>query len=388
MLRNIFFIVFLSFFLVGEVIAIREATGPEEGEGPKSVRSYLGNYTVTAPDAETAATYAKQAEDLRKLIAHVLGDNRVYNITVYISIRPVRAEQTGGNKWLVSLMHGGLRRYSGAILKNRIENAVKFYAAYCYLLDAAASEAAANKTRIRDDQVPFWICAAVMENLTQEAREAHRDYMLTSLEKGGYIPLNELFRHSGRFRNEQQRALYFHQCGSIFDYLVTMPHGRKKVLESLRDLWRRDDLTISLLWHFKDNFSSLGELEEKWIDFTRKRPEKYFAFKRLTIEETRKRLAVILEVKIVSIDEKTIEEETEMTDFAGLMRHKNSTTRINITFGKMAELRDLKLRAPKAYQEVLGEYVLSLNAIIDGKKRKFRRHFEKANKLLKKLETG
>ena len=129
-------------------------------------------------------------------------------------------------------------------------------------------------------------------------------------------------------------------------------------------------------------------MEEKWIDFTRKRPEKYFAFKRLTIEETRKRLAVILEVKIVSIDEKTIEEETEMTDFAGLMRHKNSTTRINITFGKMAELRDLKLRAPKAYQEVLGEYVLSLNAIIDGKKRKFRRHFEKANKLLKKLETG
>jgi len=388
MLRNIFVILFLSFSLVGQVIAIREAKEPEESGGPKSVRSYLGNYIVTAPDAKTAAMYAKQAEDLRKLVAHILSDDRVYNITVYISIRPVREKQPGGNRWQVSLMHGGLRRYSGAILRNRIENAVKFYVVYCYLLDAAASEAAANKERIRDDQVPFWICAAVMENLTQAAREAHRDYMLTSLGKGRYIPLDELFRHRSRFRDEQQRALYFHQCGSVFDYLVTMPRGRKKVLESLRDLWRRDDLTISLLWHFKGDFASLGELEDKWSDFTRKRPEKFFDFKRLTIEETRKHLAVILEVEIISIDEKTIEEETEKTDFAGLMKHKNSTARINIAFGKMVELRDLKLRAPKAYQEVLGEYILSLNAIINGKKRNFKRHYEKANKLLKSLEAS
>jgi hypothetical protein len=386
--RKSFLAIFVLFAFADNCAAVREVAGPDEGGGPGSVRSHLGNYVVTAPSIEMAGSYARQAEDLRKSVARCLGDDRSYTVPTYITIRPVTAEWVHKGKWRVSVTHGASMRSSAAILSNRIENAVRFYVVYFYLLDASAVEAAANNSTIRDDQVPLWICAATVENLTREARETHRSYMLANLSEDRYIPLDELLSHNGRFADEQERALYFHECGSLLDYLISLPQGRKKVLMSLRDLWKRNDFMISLMWHFRDSFAALGELEKRWIEFTKERPQKYFDFNRLTAEETRNRLAQILAVEIVSIDEVTIEETVEETDLAGLMKHENSTVRLNMAFRKMAELQDLRLRAPEEYQEVLAEYILSVRALVNGKKWKFKRHYGKANKLFKRLESS
>ena len=70
------------------------------------------------------------------------------------------------------------------------------------------------------------------------------------------------------------------------------------------------------------------------------------------------------------------------------MAFKNQTTRLNIAYRKMAEMQDLKLRAPKEYQEVIGEFLLSLKSIIEDEKRQFKKHYKKAGELLRELSAG
>ena len=380
-------VVFAVLCVFPAAFAVRDVVSPPENpSGLQSVQSYLKNYHVVSTDLQMAAYHAKVAEDVRKLVAQYLGDSGTYRIKTFLTIRPEDPAGDGIERWRVSILHGISSGATGRLLKNRIEYTVKYYVVYYYLMDVAATGAVIQGRQVREDQIPLWMCAGILENLTREDRDAQRQYMVTSLAEGRYIPLEDLFKHNGRFNGEKERAAYFHQCGSVIDYLTTLDKGKDKIVDALKSLWRHDDPAIALLWQFKQDFKSVEELQAKWIEFTKSRSGKYFNFQRYSTEETLARLETVLSVRLVTLDEQTIQENIVDTDFEGLMDHDDKLTRTNIAMKKVSELYDLKLRAPKEFQEVIGEYILAADSIAKSKKRDFKKHYKQANKLLEQLE--
>ncbi len=233
MVRNIMAAAFVWLFAAGQSHAVRDATVPDDIPKAGSATSYLGNYKVVAPSIEMAATCAKYAEDFRKRVAHLRGDDQTYGIGTFITIQEFESEEGDARAYSVAMLHGGSSRNTGLIQKNRVDEAVNYFIVHYYLLDMAAKEASRGAA-IRDNQIPLWMTAGVLENMTRENRDAHRNYMLPNLEKGRYIPLKTLFTYRGKLGSEDSRALYYHQCGSLFDYLTGLPHGKERRRASIR----------------------------------------------------------------------------------------------------------------------------------------------------------
>ncbi len=378
----------LVIFLILNAAFIMPAESAVELKPQATVRSYNGQFTVTAPDLLTASIIAKKAEDYKAKIDELFGEPGRWDNPASIILTSTQEviNDTEEKLWMLRLIKEGEVKTEANLFQNKIDDALLFQVAYFSIKDIAQRGAADNRAFLAGKEIAFWLLAGVVENVLPDNKPLFHDFIEKALKNENYFHLNQLFQFTGPFKTEKEKELFYRQSGSFLNYLLTLPDGREKVRRAIQNLWSKSNFTFSLRWEFRDVFSSVDDMEKKWVDFASQRSKRFIRLGTLTLAETKERLDTILVVEIPVMDRETIEQEIVTTDFGGLMKQRDRMTVALICRRKIVELTKLMLRSKKEYHPIIQKYIESLQAIVQKKRGSFRFHFRKAEKLRKKLE--
>ncbi len=373
---------FSAYVIAMSVCVACFALGEARGAASATVRSYNGQFVVSAPDIEYASEAARMCERTREHAQRRLGLRRFWQgqASVWIVPRSVAGVDGPETVWDVGVSRGGTARTARGLWYGQVEDFLRLAVCYHVVRDIAAASAAAHKGNLRDRPIPFWLYAGLAELMEPEQRlDLFRNTATAIKERRSYV-LDDLLRHSGRFDSDEQRAIYVQQAATVVDFLLGVRRGPERLRRSLENLWRRSSFAFSLRWEYRDLFPSLEAMAPSWEQYVHERPLRMFSQQRMTLAQTEALLERLLEVEIPVIAEDTIEQSVVRTDFAGLSKHENRRVVQKICNEKAAQLLQIALRSAPEFKPALEAYARALNAIRDGRTGSFRRWYKRAQR--------
>jgi len=364
------------------VCLVSLAGGEAQGAANATVRSYRGQFVVTAPDVTYASELAQLCERTREHAQRRLSTRGLWEGAA--SVRVVRRTVEGADGpqtvWDVSVGRGGVARTARGLWYDDVEGFVEFAVCFHTLRRIAQDSAAAHGGDLQGRPIPFWLTAGLAELMAPEQRfelfqntgaalDEHRSYLLT-----------DLFAHTGQFESHEQRGIYVQQAATVVDFFLGQKQGPDRLCRSLANLWSKSSFTLSLRWEYRDLFSSTEAMTAAWETYVRERPSRIVGEARLTLAETEALLQLILDVEIPVIAEDTIEQSVVQTDFVGLSKHENRRVVQRICNEKTLQLVQVTLRSAPEFKPALEAYARALNAIRDGRRRRFRHWYKIARR--------
>ena len=352
------------------------------GASSATVRSYNGQFVVSAPDVEYASTVAQTCEQLHQSVKRRLGMRGPWEgqASVWIAPRRIQTEEGPETVWDVRVERGGVARTARGLWFGQVDDFLRLAVCYHVVRNVAQASAAAHNGTLRDRPIPFWLYAGLAELLEPEQRlDLFRNTADAIDEKRSFL-LEDLFEHEGGFETEDQRAIYLQQAATVTDFLLGSKRGPTRLRQSLENLWRRSSFTFSLRWEYRDLFPTLEAMEPAWETYVRERPLRMLSEERLTLAQTDALLEELLTVEIPVIDPETIEQSVERTDLVGLSTHENRRVVQRICNEKAALLLQIALRSAPEFNPVIEAYTRALNAIRDNKRRAFRQWYKRARR--------
>jgi hypothetical protein len=352
------------------------------GASSATVRSYNGQFVVTAPDVQYASEVAQTCEQLHQAVQRRLGMRRLWegHASVWIAPRRIQTAEGPETVWDVSVERGGIARAERDLWFGQVDDFLRLAVCYHVVREVAEASAAAHNGTLRDRPIPFWLYAGLAELLEPEQRlDLFRNTAEAIDEKRSFL-LADLFEHDDRFESVDQRAIFLQQAATVTDFLLGSKRGPTRLRQALENLWRRSSFTFSLRWEYRDLFRTLEAMEPAWEAYVRERPLHILSEERLTLAQTDALLEEVLKVDIPVIDAETIAESVVHTDLVGLSEHENRRVVQQICNEKAAMLMQISLRSAAEFNPVLDAYMRALNAIRDNKRRAFRRWYKRAQR--------
>ncbi len=364
------------------VVTLCAACGVAAGASAATVQSYNMQFVVGAPDVQYASELAQLCERIHESALRRLGTRGLWDgqATVWVAKRTVEGEEGPESLWQVSVSRGGVTKSAENLWFGQIEAALRRAVCYHVLWEIAQSSATRHGATLRGRSVPFWLYAGLAESLETSGRlDLYVNTGAAIDEKRSFL-LEDLFAHDATFESDEQRGVFLQQAVTVVDFLLDATRGPERVRHSIEHLWRRSGFTFSLRWEFGDLFPTLETMAAEWEQYVRDRPSHMLTEQRLTLAETDAALAEILVVKIPVIDDETIEQSTLETDLDGLSTHENRQVVQTICAAKRVELFELMLRSAPEFKPALEAYSRSLDAILAGRRRRFRRWYKRAQR--------
>jgi hypothetical protein len=354
-----------------------------------ALRSYDGNFLVTAPDPSTAGWVAKAAELTREKVFELLGYESEWVSPASILLR-TRKQQTAEGEatlWTVSVRLGRLGSVQSDLYPNRRDDSLVLQVVRLCLdsmVEAFSSEEDASAGR----SVPPWLPSGVAENLSLANLPRLRAFAADIAANETFLPFEDLFRVQIIPLAEAQRELFFRESGSLVDFLLHQPEGGPRLGQAVSALRQHDDFTASLLFVFSREFGTLAQLQEMWLAFAVRQVDRTIGGPRMSLPETRDALQEVLIVNIPVVERDTLEQKVITTDLNGLFRHRNKRLVQRIASEKSSEIFRLSLRSSPQYAPIFQEYLEALTAVARNQRLPFKRHFALAEKLREKLEQS
>jgi len=355
----------------------------------KAIRSYDGNFLITAPDHSTCAWAARFAERTRQKVFRLLGYSRQWGRAASILLRSRKHQTEAGEVklWTITVRKGSLRIVNADIYPNKRGDALVLQIVNLCLADMAGFTWP-EKQPGRATTVPPWLWCGLAENLPRENIADLRVYAADIVSNGAFLPVEQLLRVRVIPSDEAQRELFFRQSGSVVDFLLHQENGRSLLRRAVTQLREKDGFTRSLLFAFSRDFNTPVQLEEKWKEFAVQQVERTIGGPKMLLSETKAALDRVLTVSIPTVDRDSLEEKIITTDLRGLFRHRNRRVVQEIASRKASEVFSLSLRAQPEYGPILQEYLQALTAIAQSNRAEFKRHFALAERLRKRLERS
>lgn len=354
-----------------------------------AIRSYDGNFLVTAPDHSTCAWAGKIAEMTRQRVFALFGHEASWSAPATILLRAQTPDNvTGGPQlWTITVSRGGVEARHAEVYPNkRGDLLVLSVVTVCLgdMMRAPSPEPASDTER----KVPPWLVCGVAENLSGATLVDLRGYAADIATKEGFLPFEKLFAAEAIPLEEADRELFFRQSGSIVDFLLHQDDGRARLREMVVGPTGNGDWTASLLKVFGGDFGTLSQVQESWKEFAIRQAERTIGGAKLLLSETRDALQDVLSVNIPTVDRNTLEEQVITTDLDGLFQHRNRRLVQQIASDKASAVFRLSLRSRPEYGPVLEEYLQALTAVARNDRSEFKRHFALAERLRKELEES
>lgn len=380
----------VCFGLVGRVGLVGRITASAHAEGDLfAIRSYDGNFLVTASDHSTCAWAGKIAEMTRQRVFSLLGHDANWIAPATILLRAQSPDEvTGGPQlWTIALARGGFEvQHTDVYPNKRGDLLVLSVVTVCLgdMMGAASPEPASDPER----KVPPWLVCGVAENLSGATLVDLRAYAADIATKERFLPFEKLLAAEAIPLEEAERELFFRQSGSIVDFLLHQNDGTARLRKMVIGLTGKEDCIACLLKAFDGDFESLSQFEKTWKEFAVRQAERTIGGAKMLLSETRDALADVLTVTIPTVNKNTLEEEIITTDLNGLFRHRNRRLVQQIASDKASAVFRLSLRSRPQYGPILQEYLEALTAIARSDRAEFKAHFALAERLRKGLEES
>lgn len=375
---------------VGQVGLVGHVCLSAHAEGELfAIRSYDGNFLVTASDHSTCAWAGKIAEMTRERVFALLGHDANWVAPATVLLRAQSPDEaTGGPQlWAIAVARGGFEvRHRDVYPNKRGDLLVLSVVTVCLgdMMRAPSPEPASEPKR----KVPPWLVCGVAENLSGATLVDLRAYAADIATRERSLPFEKLIAAESIPLEEADRELFFRQSGSIMDFLLHQKDGKARLRKMVIGLTGKEDCIACLLKAFDGEYESLSEFEETWKEFAVRQAERTIGGARMLLLETRDALADVLTVTIPTVNENTLEEEVITTDLNGLFRHRNRRLVQQIASDKASAVFRLSLRSRPEYGPVLEEYLQALTAIARNDRSEFKRHFALAERLREELEES
>lgn len=355
----------------------------------RTIRSYNGNFLVTAPDPALAGWVARAAELTREKVFGLLECHSEWQRAASIILRYRTEKEAEGELrlWTISVTKGAFKTVASDVYPNKRDDAVVLRVVELCVSDMAGLTAPQEKLPPAAP-VPPWLFCGIAENLSAANLSVFREYIAEAVRKEDFLPLEQLFRTDFITLDETQRELFFKQSASVVDFLLHRQDGRSRLREAIARLSGEKDFTASLLFAFSRDFGALPQLQESWKKFAVLQAERTIGSSRMPLSETKKALDRVLIADIPTVDRDSLEEKLVTTDLPGLFRHRNRLIVQQIASQKASEVFSLSLRAKPEYGPILQEYLLAITAIAKDDRAEFRKHFALAERLRKRLEES
>ncbi|MDP2897878.1 MAG: hypothetical protein Q8Q12_15195 [bacterium] len=382
--RVVVWTAFVCFGLVGRIGLNSHAEGDL-----CAIRSYDGNFLVTAPDHSTCAWAGKVAELTRQRVFNLLGHHAEWSdpATILLRSQASGTEAEGPQLWAITVAKSDLEvRYADVYPNKRGDLLVLSVVNVC--LGDMAGLGSPEGARGPAGNVPAWLVCGAAENLSRGNLADLRNYAADIASQGNYIPFKQLLQAETIPSDETQRELFFRQSGSIMDFLLHQKDGKSKLREVVLGLATKDDSTTPLFQAFATDFETLSQLEQTWKEFAIRQAERTIGGAKMLLSETREALEDVLTVKIPIVDKDTLEEKIVTTDLNGLFRHSNRRLVQQIASEKASDVFRLSLKSRPEYGPILQEYLQALTAVARSERSEFKRHFAIAERLRKELEES
>lgn len=371
------------------------------------VRSYRGQFVVTAPDVEYASTLAQRCERISESVQRRLGLRGQWEGTasVWVRKRAVAGPEGPGTVWDVGVSRNNEVRAANGLWFDQVEDFLEMAVTYHVVRDIAAASAAANGGTLEGRSIPFWLTAGLAQLIDSEQRLDLFRTTETAIEEKRSFLLADLFEHDDRFGADEasgdgapadetsgdetsgdgtpdveERAIFLQQSATVVDFLLGSKRGSERLRASVQELYRRSSFTFSLRWEYRDLYPSLDAMQAAWEQYVHERPLHVLSEERLTLAQTEAALDEILRVTIPVIDPETVETSEVVTDFDGLSKHKNRPVAVRIANEKAEQLLQLVLRSAAEFKPALEAYARSLGAIRDGQRGSFKRWYKRAQR--------
>jgi hypothetical protein len=367
------------------VCAAGAARGADE---VSTVRSYRGQFLVTAPDVEYASTLAQRCERITEIVRRRLGLRGEWDgaASVWVRARTVQGADGPETVWDAGVSRNNVVRAANGLWFGQVEDFLALAVTYHVVLDMAATSASANGGTLEGRSIPFWLTAGLAQLLDPEQRlDFFRTTEAAIQEKRSFL-LEDMFEHDGRFvdadgaLDAEQRAIFLQQSATVVDFLLGSKRGTERLRSSLQELYRRSGFTFSLRWEYRDLYPTLDEMQAAWEQYVHERPLHVLSEERFTLAQTEAKLDDILRVTIPVIDPETVETSELVTDFEGLSEHDNRAVAARIANEKAVQLLQLTLRSAPEFKPALEAYARALTAIRDGERRRFKHWYKRAER--------
>ena len=357
-----------------------------------TVRSYRGQFVVTAPDVEYASTLAQRCERISENVQRRLGLRGQWEGTasVWVRKRAVEGSEGPGTVWDAGVSRNNEVRAANGLWFDQVEDFLQMAVTYHVVRDIAAASASANGGTLEGRSIPFWLTAGLAQLIDSEQRLDLFRTTETAIEEKRSFLLADLFEHDDRFGADEasgdgasdveERAIFLQQSATVVDFLLGSKRGSERLRASVQELYRRSSFTFSLRWEYRDLYPSLDAMQAAWEQYVRERPLHVLSEERLMLAQTEAALDEILRVTIPVIDPETVETSEVVTDFDGLSKHKNRPVAVRIANGKAEQLLQLVLRSAPEFKPALEAYARSLGAIRDGGRGSFKRWYKRAQR--------
>ncbi|MBN1918874.1 MAG: hypothetical protein JW889_13290 [Verrucomicrobia bacterium] len=380
--------VLLSCSVLGAVAPARAAEPMPGGSEMSTVRSYGGQFVVTAPDVEYASVLARRCERITEAVGRRLGlrgqwDGRA---SVWVRTRTVEGPNGPETVWDAGVSRKDVTRAATGLWFGQVEEFLELAVTYHVLRDIAEVSAAANGGTLEGRPIPFWLTAGLAQLLDTEHRLELFRTTATAIEEKRSFLLKDLFEHDGESADArgapdvEQRAIFLQQSATVVDFLLGSKRGAQRLLTSLQQLHRRSGFTFSLRWEYRDLYPTLDAMQAAWEQYVHERPLHVLSEGRFSLAQTEARLEEILRVTIPVIDPETIETSEVVTDFEGLSTHKNRPVAVRIANEKAEQVLQLTLRSASEFKPALEAYARALTAIRDGERGSFKRWYKRAGR--------
>lgn len=121
-----------------------------------------------------------------------------------------------------------------------------------------------------DAVIPLWFEEGMAQLQEENKRENARKLMVRLAAVGNYIPFEQLFAHDIRREKNPERAMIFYsQSVSILDFLL-VEYGLRDFQNLCRKFRDGKNLEDALFSAYTAHFSSLDELEKKWLRYIKR----------------------------------------------------------------------------------------------------------------------
>jgi len=359
------------------------------GAESATVRSYNGQFVVTAPDIQYASQIAQMCEHVRKRAQRRLGLKGLWGkaLTVHIARRTVEGQDEPETVWDVGIGRGGQALTRTGLWYGQIEDFLRLGVCYGVLWQAAQDSAVTHKGSLRGRPLPFWLYAGLAGLMQPKERlDLYLNTTTAIKDQRSYL-LADLFAHTGRFADDEQRAIFHQQAATVVDFLLSVRNGRTRMRQSLENLWRKSTYTLSLRWEYRDLFSTIEPMQAAWQQYVFDRPARMLSEQRLTLVETDAILETLLAVDIPVIAKDTIEQSVVHTDLHGLSKHDNPAVVGRLCKERVEALLQLAPRSAPEFKPAIEGYIKAINAIRAGSNRKFRHEYKRAQRAHKAVRA-
>jgi hypothetical protein len=355
----------------------------------KAIRSYDGNFLITAPDYLTCGWAARFAERTRQKVFDLLDYRREWDRPASIVLHSQERETAAGKLklWTITARKGPWTSVKANVYPNKRADTLVLQVVHLCLADMGGLTLPEEKME-KGIAVAPWLYCGVAENLSRENVTNLRARVAEIVNNGRFLPLEELLGAKEGPSDETERELFFRQSGSVVDYLLHRAGGRSTLTKAITRLRDKGDLTRSLLVAFSRDINTVAQLEEQWKQFAVQQVERTIGGPKMLLSETKAALDRVLTVKIPTVDRDSLEEKIITTDLKGLFSHANRRLVQQIASEKASEVFSMSLRAEPEYGPILQEYLQALTAIAQSNRGEFKRHFALGERMREKLEKS